>query len=71
MKTYPIVARFIDRTTGIIKNAPVEAKAIKSTCGWWFLEVEHNGESVFSEHGEQTKSGLLLTASNGIMEFIV
>lgn len=71
MKTYPISARIINSTTRINKTIPVEAKIIQANGGWWFFEVEHNGETLFSEHGEKTKSGLLETAANDVMEFVL
>lgn len=71
MKTYPIAARFVDKTTGVNKTIPVEAKTIQANGGWWFFEVRHNGETLFSEHGEKTKSGLLETASNDVLEFVL
>ena len=71
MKTYPIAARFLNKTTGVNKTIPVEAKTIQANGGWWFFEVEHDGETLFSDHGEKTKSGLLETAANDVLEFIV
>lgn len=71
MKTYPIAARFVNRKTGINKTIPVEAQIIRANGGWWFFEVEHDGETLFSEHGEQTKSGLLETAANDVLEFVL
>jgi hypothetical protein len=71
MKTYPISARIINRTTGINKTIPVVAKTIQANGGWWFFEIEYDGDTVFSDHGEQTKSGLLETASNDVMEFVL
>ena len=71
MKTYPIAARFVNRKTGINKTIPVEAQIIRANGGWWFFEVEYDGDTVFSNHGEQTKSGLLETAANDVLEFIL
>jgi hypothetical protein len=71
MKTHPIAARFLNKTTGVNFCIPTEAKIIQANGGWWFFEVEHNGETLFSEHGEKTKSGLLETAANDVMEFVL
>ena len=71
MKTYPISARFVNNYLGKKYVLPVNAKIIRANGGWYFFEVEHYGETLFSDHGEQTKSGLLETVANDVLEFIL
>lgn len=71
MKTYPIAARFVDKTTGVNKTIPVEAKTIQANGGWWFFEVEHDGETLFSDHGTKSKQSLINYSHNDVVEFIL
>jgi hypothetical protein len=71
MKTYPISARIINRTTGINKTIPVVAKTIQANGGWWFFEVEHDGETLFSEHGTKAKQDLIDYSLNDVVEFVL
>jgi hypothetical protein len=71
MKTYPIAARFVDKTTGVNKTLPAEAKTIQANGGWWFFEVKHEGETLFSEHGTKSKQDLVDHSLNDVVEFVL
>ena len=71
MKTYLIAARFVNRKTGINKTIPVEAQIIRANGGWWFFEVEHDGETLFSDHGTKSKKDLIDYSLNDVVEFVL
>jgi hypothetical protein len=71
MKTYPIAARFLNKTTGVNFCIPTEAKTIQANGGWWFFEVEHDGETLFSEHGTKSKKNLIDYSLNDVVEFVL
>lgn len=72
MKTYTINARLIDRRAGTVENKTVEAKTVRCDAGgWYFFEIDHNDESIFSNHGAMLKSVLLLDAQEGPLDFIL
>jgi hypothetical protein len=71
-KTYTIAARLIDRRAGTVEHKTVEAKTVRCDAGgWYFFEIDHNGESIFSDHGAMRKSGLILDAQDGPLDFIL
>lgn len=71
MKTHLIAARFLNKTTGVNKTLPAEAKTIQANGGWWFFEVEHDGETLFSEHGTKSKKDLIDYSLNDVVEFVL
>ena len=71
MKTHLIAARFLNKTTGVNKTLPAEAKTIQANGGWWFFEVKHDGETLFSEHGAKSKQDLVDQSLNDVVEFVL